>query len=123
MNIQTISAQTNKLAVNVVLKNEQDGKVSAMVLGLPKYRVVSSDRASAIAELEQLLAETLADTEVVSLEVEIPPKQAHPLRKFAGMYKDSELFESVLANIEANRRELDAQIAQNYVEEAEEATE
>jgi hypothetical protein len=118
MNTQTISAQTNKLAVNVVLKNEQDGKVSAMVLGLPKYRVVSSDRASAIAELEQLLAETLADAEVVSLEVEISSKPEHPWRKFAGMYKDSELFESVLANIEANRRELNAQIAQEEEEEA-----
>jgi hypothetical protein len=118
MNTQTTSVQNSKLTVNVLVKIEQGDKVSATVLGLPEYRVVSSDRSSAIAKLEKLLAETLSDSELVSLEVEMPSKQEHPWRKFAGMYKDSELFESVLANIEANRRELNTKMANNYDEES-----
>lgn len=53
--------------------------------------------------------------EVVSLELEIP-KREHPWRKFVGIYKDSQLFESVLTNIESHRRELDLQTATDYEE-------
>ena len=37
-----------KSAVNVFVKSEANGKVSAMVLGLPEYRVESRDRQSAL---------------------------------------------------------------------------
>ena len=98
------------LAVNVLVKDEQGGMVSAMVLGLPEYRVVSIDRPSAIAELEKLLAETLSGTELVKLEVEIP-KRDHPWQRFAGIYKDSNLFESVLESIAVNRLDLNVRIS------------
>ncbi|NJK29100.1 MAG: hypothetical protein HC940_02575 [Acaryochloris sp. SU_5_25] len=95
--------QTNKLAVNILIKEEQDDQVSALVLGLPECRVVSRDRTSAIAELEQKLTDTLSGGEVVALEVEIPTPE-HPWQKFAGIYRDSVLFEAVLENIATNRR-------------------
>ena len=91
MNIQTLSTKADKLAVNVLIKNEQGGNVSAMVLGRPEYRVLSSDRPSAITKLEKLLTDTLSSGEVVLLELEIP-KPDHPWQKFAGIYKDSELY-------------------------------
>lgn len=98
MNAKLLNGQT-KLSINVLVKNEKDGKVSARVLGLPEYSVTSSDRNSAISELDRLITANLSGNEVVSLELEIP-KREHPWRKFAGIYKDSQLFESVLTNID-----------------------
>jgi len=107
MNAKLLNGQT-RLAINVLVKNEKNGKVSARVLGLPEYSVVSSDRNSAISELDKLITENLSGNEVVSLELEIPNRE-HPWRKFAGMYQNSHLFDSVLTNIEANRHELNTQ--------------
>jgi hypothetical protein len=101
---------TQKLALNILIKDEQDGQVNATVLGLPEYRVLRSDRTSAITELEQKLARTLSEGEVIALEVEIP-KPEHPWQKFAGMYQDSELTESVLDNIDTQRQLLNEQTA------------
>ena len=44
-----------KSSVNVFIKNEANGTVSAMVLGLPEYRVESSNRQSALADLQKRL--------------------------------------------------------------------
>jgi beta-galactosidase/beta-glucuronidase len=107
MNAKLLNGQT-RLAINVLVKNEKNGKVSARVLGLPEYSVVSSDRNSAISELDKLITENLSGNEVISLELEIPNRE-HPWRKFAGMYQNSHLFDSVLTNIETNRHDLNAQ--------------
>ncbi len=115
MNAKLINGQT-KLSINVLVKNEKDGKVSARVLGSPEYSVISSDRRSAILELDRLITTNLLENEVVSLELEIP-KREHPWQKFAGIYKNSQLFDSVLANIESHRRELDSQTTIDYQEE------
>ena len=109
MNAKLINGQT-KLSINVLVKNEKDGRVSARVLGLPEYSVTSSDRKSAISELDRLITANLSENEVVSLELEIP-KREHPWQKFAGIYKNSQLFYSVLTNIDSHRRELDSQTA------------
>jgi len=92
----------------VLVKNEKNGQVSARVLGLPEYSVVSSNRNSAILELDKLITENLSGNEVISLELEIPNRE-HPWRKFAGIYQNSHLFDSVITNIEANRHELNSQ--------------
>ncbi|MCA6517107.1 MAG: hypothetical protein IM585_24105 [Pseudanabaena sp. M135S2SP2A07QC] len=115
MNTKLLNEQT-KLSINVLVKNEKDGKVSARVLGLPEYSVTSSDRNSAISELDRLITANLLGNEVIFLELEIP-KSEHPWRKFAGIYKDSQLFDSVLTNIESHRHELDSQTATDYEEE------
>jgi len=115
MNAKLVNGQT-KLSINVLVKNEKDGKVSARVLGSPEYSVISSDRHSAILELDRLITTNLLENEVVSLELEIP-KREHPWRRFAGIYKNSQLFDSVLANIESHRCELDSQTTVDYQEE------
>jgi hypothetical protein len=115
MNAKLINGQT-KLSINVLVKNEKDGRVSARALGLPEYSVTSSDRRSAISELDRLITANLSENEVISLELEIPNPE-HPWRKFAGIYKNSQLFDSVLTNIESHRRELDSQITIDYQEE------
>ena len=67
-------------------------------------------------ELDRLITTNLLENEVVSLELEIP-KREHPWRRFAGIYKNSQLFDSVLANIESHRCELDSQTTVDYQEE------
>jgi hypothetical protein len=111
MNPASHPTLTQKLALNILIKDEQDGQVSATVLGLPEYRVLRSDRTSAIAELQQKLAHALSEGEVMALEVEIP-KPEHPWQRFAGMYQASELFESVLENIATQRQLFNEQTAQ-----------
>jgi beta-galactosidase/beta-glucuronidase len=118
MNAKLLNGQT-RLAINVLVKNEKNGKVSARVLGLPEYSVVSSDRNSAISELDKLITENLSGNEVISLELEIPNRE-HPWRKFAGMYQNSQLFDSVLTNIEANRHELHAQTLNEFTNDQQE---
>jgi hypothetical protein len=117
MNPTNHAIPIQKLALNILVKDEQDGQVSATVLGLPEYRVLRSDRTSAIAELEQKLARVLSEGEVMALEVEIP-KPEHPWQKFAGIYQDSELFESVLENIDTQQQFLNEQTANAQAEDA-----
>jgi hypothetical protein len=116
MNSFLLSMSPNKLAVHILIKDEQNGQFSARILGLPEYQVLSCDRTSAINELEQKLANALSGSEVVALEVEIS-KPEHPWQQFAGQYKDSELFEAVLENIASNRHRLSQQITWDEAEE------
>ncbi len=100
-------------AVNVFIKNETDGTVSAMVLGLPEYRVESSDRQSAIAALQKLITAKLIGAEVVSLEIEVPQKE-NPWLKMAGKYKDDPHFDQMLESIAEYRREKDTELEEYY---------
>lgn len=49
----------------------------------------------------------------MTLEIERPQTE-HPWMKFAGMFKDDPQFDEMLAYIEADRRELDAQMEEYY---------
>jgi hypothetical protein len=117
MNPASHPTPTHKLALNILIKDEQDGQFSATVLGLPEYRVLKSDRTAAISELEKKLAHALSEGEVMALEIEIPQPE-HPWQKFAGMYQDSELFESVLENIATHRKQLNEQVVNDRTEDA-----
>jgi hypothetical protein len=97
-----------KTMINVLVKKESSGKVSAVVVGLPEYRVESTDRISALASLQQLLTTSLESAEIISLEIEQNP-QNHPWMKFAGMFKDDPHFDEMLEDIETFRRERDAE--------------
>lgn len=58
--------------------------------------------------MQQLLADSLSEAEIVSIEVEIP-KRKNPWLKMAGQFKDDPHFDEMLADIEVYRRELDAE--------------
>ncbi|WP_375510820.1 hypothetical protein [uncultured Nostoc sp.] len=49
----------------------------------------------------------------MTLEIEAPQTE-HPWMKFAGGFKDDPQFDEMLAYIEADRRELDAQMEEYY---------
>jgi hypothetical protein len=102
-----------KSAVNVFVKSEANGKVSAMVLGLPEYRVESRDRQSALADLQKLVTAKLIGAEVVSLEIEIPQPE-NPWLRFAGIFKDDQSFDRMQEDIAEYRREKDAELEKYY---------
>jgi hypothetical protein len=96
-------------AFDVLIKPETEGKVSATVFGLPEYRAIGSDRTSALAALQQLLAENLSQAEIVSIDVAVPQPE-NPWLRMAGRFKDDPHFDEMLADIEAYRRERDTEI-------------
>ncbi|MBN3908057.1 MAG: hypothetical protein HWQ35_16320 [Nostoc sp. NMS1] len=93
-----------KLTYDVLIENQQDGRVSATVLGLPDFKGSGVTKEEALEKLIQLLQER--KPEIVTLEIE-PPQTEHPWMKFAGMHKDNPLFAETLEYIEAERSQID----------------
>jgi hypothetical protein len=105
----------SKTQVNVLFKQENSGQVSAMILGLPEYRVEGNDRKSALVKLQELLAKKLEKSEIVSLEIgQIEPE--HPWMKFAGIFKEDPDFDTMLEEIEILRRERNQELETYYLE-------
>ena len=90
-----------------LVENGQQGTYTATVLGLPDCQGQGASREEALARVRHALITRLAHAELVPLEIESPLPE-HPWLKFAGMFKDDPLFGEVMADIEAYRRELDA---------------
>ena len=116
MDASLVNAPTDKLSkliYNILVKTEEEGKVSATVWNLPNCKAEGTTREEAIAKLRLLLTNLLETVEIVRMEIELPQSE-HPWMKFAGMYADNPVFEEVLANIEAYRRELDTEMEAYY---------
>ncbi|MFN6473335.1 MAG: type II toxin-antitoxin system HicB family antitoxin [Nostoc sp. SerVER01] len=92
-----------------VLVEAKEGGYQATVWGLPDCHVFSATREEALNNLHELINTRFQNVEIVTQEIEAP-KSEHPWMKFAGMYKDNPLFEDVLSNIEAYRRQVDGEI-------------
>lgn len=114
-----LSVKTNppitapKLIYDVLIENEQDGTVKATLLTLPDVKSSGATKEEALENLIQLFQER--KPEIVTLEIE-PIETEHPWMKFAGMFKDDPLFDEVLEFIEADRRELDAEMEAYYLQ-------
>jgi hypothetical protein len=102
------STNSTNQTFQVLIKSESVGKVSATVLGLPEFRAEGSDSASAIAVLKMLLTETFSQAEIVSIDIAIPQPK-NPWLEMVGRFKDDPHFDEVLSDIEAYRREQDAE--------------
>ncbi len=92
MNLAVKTSPTNiapKLTYDVLIENQQDGGVSATVLGLPDFKGSGVNKEEAIEKIIQLLQEQ--EPEIVTLEIELPQTE-NPWMKFAGMHKDNPLF-------------------------------
>ena len=74
-------------------------------------KLTPDEKLSLAAQLEAIALE--ADAEIVKMEIELP-KPEHPWKKFAGMFKDDPDFDDVLADIEAFRRDRDAEMEAYY---------
>ena len=104
---------TSKLSYSVLVENEQDGRFSAVVLGLSDCKSSGKTENEALENLQQLLQKRLKNSKIVTLEIDCPQTD-NPWMKVAGMYKDNPLFDEVLAEIEAERRQIDAEMEEYY---------
>ncbi|MFN6513455.1 MAG: type II toxin-antitoxin system HicB family antitoxin [Nostoc sp. CreGUA01] len=98
----------SKINYSVLVEAKEDG-YQATVWGLPDCQVFSATREEALKNLHELVNTRFQNVEIVNQEIEAP-KSEHPWMKFAGMYKNNPLFDDVLSNIAAYRRELDAEM-------------
>lgn len=116
MNLSFLTSPRRKLSeltYDVLIEDEKYGGFSATVIGLPDCQAIGATKEEALTSLYERLTERLAKAEIVSMKIE-PPKAEHPWMKFAGKYKDDPQFDEMLAYIEADRRELDAEMEEYY---------
>ena len=106
--VKTTSPTTvPKLTYDVLIENQQDGRVKAILLGLPECQGLGNTETEAIEKLSQSLQTRLETAKIVTLEIEAS-KVENPWMKIAGKYKDDPQFDEMLEYIEEYRRELDA---------------
>lgn len=96
------------MTYNAVVESDRDKTYRATVLGWPDCTVAGATREEALAGLREALRKRLAKVEIVPLEIDLP-ENANPWVRFAGMFQDDPLFDEVLQEMEADRRELDAE--------------
>ena len=80
-----------------------------MAVGWWGCKVEGATRKEALMKLNQILAEQLAQVEIVQQPLPLPQRE-NPWLKVAGKYQDDPQFEAVLEHIAAYRRELDAEL-------------
>jgi predicted RNase H-like HicB family nuclease len=97
---------------SVLVEQKEDG-YQATVWGQPDLVVFAPTREEALKNLNELVDTRLQNVEIVTGVIEAP-KSEHPWMKFAGKYKDDPQFDDMLADIEAYRRELDAEQEEYY---------
>ncbi len=98
------------MTYSVLVEENGSDAFQATVLGLPDCRAVAATRDLALARLREALAQRLANAEIFEVEVELPQqahRKEHSWKRFAGMFENDPLFEEVLEDIEAQRREDD----------------
>lgn len=111
---QSKSQDSNEVLVNVIVKQDNNGKTIAIVPGLPELNVEASDRITALAQLQHLIETHLVGAEIVSLPIKLPKKaQKNPWLEMAGIFKDDPQFDQMLEAIENYRSELDINIEDN----------
>lgn len=92
------------MTYKVAVENSQN-RYRATVIGWPSCAATGETRDEALSRLREDLDKRLSKVEIVSLEV----KGRHPILEFAGVFMDDPDFDEVQAEIEAYRRELDAE--------------
>jgi predicted RNase H-like HicB family nuclease len=100
-------------ALTVLIEQETEGKYQAVVLGWAECTTEGNSREEVITNISRIVGDRLQKAELIALKIQ-PPKPEHPWMKFAGMFKDDPQFEQVVAFIEEDRRQLDAEMEEYY---------
>lgn len=111
MNLDT--HPSSKRRYDVLIEHQADGEISATVLGWQDCQAQAPTKEEALKTLRQLIDARLQNTEIVSLEIDLPQGE-HPWMRFAGMFKDDSDFEEVLADINYYRQEIDREAQESF---------
>jgi hypothetical protein len=115
---QPKNLDNSEILVNVIVKQDKNGRTIATVLGLPELKVEASDKATALIQLQQRIETHLVGAEIVSLPVKLPSlERKNPWLEMAGVFKDDSQFEQMLEAIEDYRHELDKTIEEDSPQE------
>jgi predicted RNase H-like HicB family nuclease len=98
---------------NILIEQKGEEHFTATVLGCQQLQTEGKTKEEALEKLRQLLTTKVENAEIVSLEIDFPQAE-HPWMKFAGMFKDDPDFDDFLADIEAYRKEIDAEMEEYY---------
>ncbi len=94
------------MAYEVAVENNGEG-YTATVMAWPSCVATGRTRTEALVQLQDDVRRRLEAVEFVSLEVD-GPQPEHPMLRFAGVFKDDPLFDQVMEEIAAYRREVEA---------------
>ena len=96
------------MTYDVLVEEDDSKRFLATILGWPGWRGAGATREQALENLRGKIKERLSKAEIVRLEVDLP--EQHPWVKLKSL-EDNPLFDEVQRQIEAYRRELDAEEA------------
>lgn len=116
MNLSFLTTPHKNLSAKVydiLIEHDSDDKVVATVLSMPEWKAYGVTEEEALNNLRSGLEARLANAKIVSMKIE-PEEEENPWMKLAGKYKDDPEFEAMLEYIEADRRELDAEMELYY---------
>ncbi len=96
------------MTYRAVVESQRGKSYKATVLGWPECTVDAATREEALTRLREALRQRLTEVEIVPLDIDLP-ENANPWLRFAGMFQDDPLFDEVVEEMEADRRQLDAE--------------
>jgi hypothetical protein len=96
------------MTYKAIVENGDSVGFTATILGWPGCTATAATRDEVLARLRRTLRDRLARAEIVPIEVDVP-EETHPWMEFAGMFKDDPLFDEVVEDMKAYRREIDAE--------------
>lgn len=98
--------QLQNLTLHLMVEKIEEGRSRARVLELPDCVVEAPSSEEAIEQLKQLVKERIAQTEFVSMDVEISHhiQAKNAWEKYAGIFKDDPYFAKVMEQMNAERQ-------------------
>lgn len=98
--------QSSKSELTVRVETTSGGQVIATSVDLPDLQAQAITKEEALADLETKIRARLVSTEIVSLKLDLAPKN-NPWLDIAGQYANDPEFDRMLSHIEAERELID----------------
>ncbi len=108
MNLQVSSPSATDITLHILLEPQANGHFWATVPALPNCSIKRETREEALEAIQQLLAERLANIEVIPVhlaaQADEPSTRENSWLPFLGMFKDDPLFAEIADEIQAKRQ-------------------
>jgi hypothetical protein len=102
MNLQVSSVQPSA-SLQILLEQQPDGQIRALVPALPDCSVSRATREDAIAAIQQMLSDRLSTLEILAVDLNPSQEAEKPWMKFAGVFKNDPDFAAIAQAIRAER--------------------